>query len=52
MNAFVREYVQYLKLTRRTHLILFLVFTVVHWVGCAILMKKGVLSLRVWQSTQ
>lgn len=52
MNAFVREYVQYLKLTRRTHLILFLVFTVAYWAGSAILMKKGVLSPRVWQSMQ
>ena len=49
MNAFIREYVQYLKLTRRTHLILLILFTVVYWGGNLILIKTGVLSPRVWQ---
>ncbi len=49
MNAFVREYVQYLKLTRRNHIILLILFTVIFWVGNLILMKSGVLSPRMWQ---
>lgn len=49
MNAFVREYVEYLKLTRRTHLTLFIIFTAVYWVGGAILMKTGVISPQIWE---
>ena len=49
MNAFVREYVQYLKLTRRFHLVLLIVFTIVYWGGNLILIQSGILSPRMWQ---
>lgn len=41
-NAFIREYMLYMKLTLKGQLILLAVYTVLYWIGSIVLMRHGV----------